>query len=469
MKVQHWLSLADYAAERAGTELAAWVAWAAGELIKTVSEAAGGGPGADGASSSAGEQNQERTGRLALSLAELFSAKRADLLAAEAGEWTTVCSVLVTSADTVTADERQPPTSLLRESLDRYAIALAVPGDGAGQQLICPLDPATSANHVIVLHGEAFEQDCLERLALLQPLLSGMVKSAELFGRLSGRSAALRTLVEATRRFTLVADTATLLDRIAVVSTELMGAERASIFIWDRDSRQLVGRPALGVPGGELRVSETCGIVGDVVRSGQPAVVNDVDRDQRFDPRIDQRTGFKTRNILCVPLRDERGHCIGAFQVLNKRTGRWQPDDLDTLELLAAHAGAAIQSVQERERLIRVNAQLASEARLRAEIVGVSEAIESLRANVRRLAATDLPVLILGAKVAAAKKLWHERFTTAAAGHISRLSRLTAPLWPRRYWRASCLDTRRGHSLMRTSSARASSSWRPAARFSWTK
>jgi len=65
-----------------------------------------------------------------------------------------------------------------------------------------------------------------------------------------------------------------LLQTMAETSTRLLNAERASIFLWDRAHKMLVGRPALGVEGGELRIADTTGIVGQVIHSGRPARVD---------------------------------------------------------------------------------------------------------------------------------------------------------------------------------------------------
>src|SRR5439155_8036081 len=106
--------------------------------------------------------------------------------------------------------------------------------------------------------------------------------------------------------------------------------------------------------------------------------------------------GFRTRNLLCVPLSDLSGKRVGAFEVMNKKSGTFASQDVMTLQALAGQTTAAVQNVREREALLRSNAQLEGEARAGAQIIGVSDAIKAVRENVARLAHTDLPVLILG-------------------------------------------------------------------------
>src|SRR5207248_3672853 len=104
---------------------------------------------------------------------------------------------------------------------------------------------------------------------------------------------------------------------------------RASIFLWDRTTHTVVGRPALGVEGGELRISDDTGIVGQVIHSGQPRRVDaDVPAEQQeIDRRVDQRLRFQTRSLLCVPLVSKTGELFGAFEVMNKDGGSVTQDE----------------------------------------------------------------------------------------------------------------------------------------------
>jgi hypothetical protein len=68
-----------------------------------------------------------------------------------------------------------------------------------------------------------------------------------------------------------------------------------------------------------LRFDARRGVAGAVVQTGITLKVPTVHQDSRFDPALDARTGFRTRNILAVPLRNHLGEIIGVFQVLNKR------------------------------------------------------------------------------------------------------------------------------------------------------
>src|SRR5207253_6864887 len=118
-----------------------------------------------------------------------------------------------------------------------------------------------------------------------------------------------------------------LLVQMAEASTRLLAADRASIFLWDRPNHTLVGRPALGVAGGELRIPDDSGVVGQVVHSGESRRVDAALEQSAINRQVDRQLGYQTRTLLCVPLRGSRGELFGAFEVINKLEGNFNADD----------------------------------------------------------------------------------------------------------------------------------------------
>ena len=88
------------------------------------------------------------------------------------------------------------------------------------------------------------------------------------------------------------------------------------------------------------------GIAGRAVTTGDTVNVRDAYSDPRFYTGIDDQTGYRTRNVLAVPVRNQRGEIIGAFEVLNKRAGVVHPRDEEALAALASHAAIAIETAQ---------------------------------------------------------------------------------------------------------------------------
>ena len=110
----------------------------------------------------------------------------------------------------------------------------------------------------------------------------------------------VQTTIELVRVQGLHAGTLPLLEHIAAQTARLVQCERASIFLWDKTRKELVARPALGMPNNELRIPDSTGIVGRTLATGEPQIVQDVRTDPNFAQKFDKASGFQTRNVLCV-------------------------------------------------------------------------------------------------------------------------------------------------------------------------
>jgi Nif-specific regulatory protein len=210
------------------------------------------------------------------------------------------------------------------------------------------------------------------------------------------RLARLQATLEILAQWGQTLETDRLLEQIAEASTRLLSAERASVFLWDRQTKTLVGRPALGVEEGELRVPENTGIVGQVIASGQPRRVDLEEGQQEIDRSVDEQLGYQTRTLLCVPLRGREGKLFGAFELINKRSGNFTDEDETALIELAAHAAVALENTQQYEQLLKTRNQLADDAAAGVQLVGQSPPMQALRSTIARVADTELAVLILG-------------------------------------------------------------------------
>ncbi len=151
----------------------------------------------------------------------------------------------------------------------------------------------------------------------------------------------LGKVLEISRAMVAASDLDSLLKLIIERSMELLDAERASIFLYDPQSQELISRVAAGVD--EIRARVDRGISGATVRTGQTMNIPDAYADHRFNPEIDRKTGFRTRNILSIPLRDYHRSLVGVLQVINKRAGTFSDYDITLAETLAAQAGVAIE------------------------------------------------------------------------------------------------------------------------------
>jgi len=289
------------------------------------------------------------------------------------------------------------PYHCAADALDREAAGFWKLEHPASSSLIAvPLQTDALPGAVLLLTGRNLSADALpQALAAARALAFGVshANRQERHGRQVKR---LRTTLDIASSIASVRETRPLLELIAEEATRLLECDRASIFVWDREHHQLVAVPALGVEGGTLRLPDNRGIVGEVIQSGEPDRVDDPYNDARFDKSVDESTGYTTRNLLCYPMRDVDGELIGAFEVINKTDGSFTSDDEESLTHLAQQAAIAILNTREREQLIRSQEQLIEQVTQGVQIIGESAAIAGLRATIERLAATELPVLLLG-------------------------------------------------------------------------
>jgi signal transduction histidine kinase len=141
-----------------------------------------------------------------------------------------------------------------------------------------------------------------------------------------------------------------LLEYITKQVISVMECDRCSIFLIDKDSNEIVSRIATGREN-EIRFRLGEGIAGQTIETGQVISIPDAYRDNRFNKTVDLETGYRTRQILCVPLRKTNGEIIGCFQLINKLVGDFQSSDVEFLIAFGVQAASAIESAQLHESL----------------------------------------------------------------------------------------------------------------------
>ena len=134
-----------------------------------------------------------------------------------------------------------------------------------------------------------------------------------------------------------------LLREIVVRTTELLEADRSTLFLIDPAADQLVSKVLEGDELREIRMPRGVGIAGWVADKGKPVHIRDAYNDERFNPEFDKRSGYRTRCMLCWPVRRPRDkQVIGAIQVLNKLDGTFENTDERLLEAIATSVGVAV-------------------------------------------------------------------------------------------------------------------------------
>jgi len=133
-----------------------------------------------------------------------------------------------------------------------------------------------------------------------------------------------------------------LLSLIATKSSQLLSADRASIFVVDSDKQTLWTRAQMGE--GRIEIPINTGLAGAVATSGQILCVDDAYTDPRFNPEVDKHTGYRTQSVLAGPMFTSEGELIGVLQVINSTKGRFSEADIGAFDAIAGFAANVLQN-----------------------------------------------------------------------------------------------------------------------------
>jgi len=136
-----------------------------------------------------------------------------------------------------------------------------------------------------------------------------------------------------------------------------IGADRGTLFLNDPLTGELYSRVAQGELTREIRILNTSGIAGAIFHSGKGEIIHDVQSDERFNSSIDEQTGYRTKNIICAPIRTVRNDIIGVIQILNKKKGRFTKNDLNTVSAITEQAAMTLQNAQGLEQMAKARAK----------------------------------------------------------------------------------------------------------------
>ncbi len=178
----------------------------------------------------------------------------------------------------------------------------------------------------------------------------------------------LDRVFKATRAITSTLRLSELLETVMRLASEVARAEASALLLLDPATGELFFDVALGEKGGaiqQIRLKKGEGIAGWVAENRKPTVVNDVTKDPRWSQRADDKSTFKTRAILALPMM-VRDRLIGVVEVINRTDGAPFNDvDVETLEAFAGQAAVAIENArlfesirQEKEKMSTILAEM---------------------------------------------------------------------------------------------------------------
>lgn len=196
------------------------------------------------------------------------------------------------------------------------------------------------------------------------------------------RVAKLSSILEVAKAMIAERDLDALLRIIVDEAAEVADADRCSLFLVDRDRGVIWSKVAQGMHGGEaIRVPIGKGIAGHVAATGEAINLADAYADERFNREVDQATGYRTRALLCVPMRNTRGEVVGVLQALNKDEGTFTAQDVELLLVLGGQAAGAIENALLHDEIHRL-----FEGFVKASVVAIESRDPSTAGHSERVA-----------------------------------------------------------------------------------
>lgn len=153
----------------------------------------------------------------------------------------------------------------------------------------------------------------------------------------------LRTLVEASKLINSSIEPDTLFASILTVARNELHVERGTLYFVDEQKQEIWTKIA-GELSSEIRLPIGKGLAGAVAATGEALILHDAYEDPRFDRSLDQKTGYRTRSMLCVPIKNRGQKIVGVLQLLNKTAGSFGPRDLEFLSGISDHMAIAMEN-----------------------------------------------------------------------------------------------------------------------------
>ncbi len=186
------------------------------------------------------------------------------------------------------------------------------------------------------------------------------LENAQLYQRVLAQQKKVESLLKVANALTSQLDLTSLIQTIMGKAREILDADRATLFLIDRERKELWSKVAQGEALKEIRMPQTAGIAGHVATTGRPLNIPDAYDSDLFNPAFDKQSGYKTKSILCMPIRDRDGEVMGVTQLINKARGVFTEDDEQLLAAFSAQAAIALQNAQLFESVLNLKDYLES-------------------------------------------------------------------------------------------------------------
>ena len=260
--------------------------------------------------------------------------------------------VVVTGDSVVTSDVSHDPRVTVETFRDEGVQAMVLVPMHASGRLVGVLSAMSYTPHT-------FTSEEIDMLSAIGGMFSVAVENARLYEEARSNLMRLAYFDEAGGALTASLDLERVMQVIMEGVTSLIGVERASVFLIDEATDDLVLQYSADLQETIRLPAPWLGIAGWIAGQGEPAIVNDVRRDPRFLPDIDAITQFDTRSILGAPLK-LNDRVIGVVEVLNKLDGPFTERDQDLLVDFGKWAAIALHNARLYQELEEANERLAN-------------------------------------------------------------------------------------------------------------
>ena len=226
--------------------------------------------------------------------------------------------------------------------------------------------------------GEPFYLDNIELLSLIFINIMVHLENVLLYQEQRAASQRLTTVLEIAQDITSVLELDALLDRIMEETTEALEAERSSLYLVDKERNEIWTKVAQEIRT-VIRQPIGVGISGRVAQTGETLNIPDAWECPYFNKEPDIRNRFRTKSVLCMPIRTKLKEIIGVVQVINKRGGPFTSEDERLLAGIASHAAIALENAKLREEALRAE-RLAA---IGQTIAGLAHCIKNILNGIR--------------------------------------------------------------------------------------
>jgi sigma-B regulation protein RsbU (phosphoserine phosphatase) len=208
---------------------------------------------------------------------------------------------------------------------------------------------------LVLYHGEPASREQLTWWRTYAEMCSVKVRELLTTQEQQRQITQLSLLFEATRLLNSTLDLSELLDLILKIARQETDADRGSVFLVDHQTKELWTIVASGLENQEIRLPFGAGVAGKVAESGEVINVADAYELPFFQPSFDQKTGYRTRSLLCLPVKHHSGEVVGVIQLLNKKEApQFSKDDEEFLVKLSGHIAIAMENARlHRDALVK--------------------------------------------------------------------------------------------------------------------